>query len=59
MAKTQSDAAAEQPENTLGYFLVVRHAFEQYRKGDPIRDQDEITRVLAGANNHNVHKVIG
>lgn len=58
MAKTQSDAAEDQPVNTLGYSLVVRHAFDQYRKGDMIRDQAAIERVLAGANHHNVHKVV-
>jgi hypothetical protein len=58
MAKTQSDAVAEteQAQSTLGYYLVVRHAFEQYRKGDAIRDASEIERVLA-SNSHNVHKV--
>jgi hypothetical protein len=45
--------------NTLGYYLVVRHAFGNYRKGDAIRDQDEITAVLAGENANFVHKVIG
>ncbi|MCG5072279.1 hypothetical protein [Paraburkholderia tagetis] len=59
MAKTQSDAAEEQPVNTLGYSLIVRHAFDQYRKGDMIRDQAEIERVLGGLNQHNVHKVVG
>lgn len=59
MAKTQSDAADDQPVNTLGYYLVVRHAFDQYRKGDAIRKQSDIERVLGGANHHNVHKVVG
>lgn len=49
---------SDEPVNTLGYYLVVRHAFEQYRKGDAIRDQAEIERVLA-SNQHAVHKVIG
>lgn len=44
--------------NTLGYYLVVRHAFGNYRKGDPIRDMDEIAAVLKD-NAHCVHKVIG
>jgi len=58
MAKTQSDAVEQtaQPEAKLDYYLVVRHAFEQYRKGDAIREADEVARVLAG-NPHNVHKV--
>ena len=45
--------------NTLGYYLVVRHAFGDYRKGDAIRDMDEIAAVLAGENASSVHKVIG
>ncbi|MGN6085791.1 hypothetical protein [Trinickia sp.] len=58
MAKTQSDAVeqAAQPEAALDYYLVVRHAFEDYRKGDAIRGPGEVARVLAG-NPHNVHKV--
>lgn len=58
MAKTQSDTVieTEQPANTFGYYLVVRHAFEQYRKGDAVREQAEIERIL-GSNAHNVHKV--
>lgn len=46
-------------QNTLGYYLVVRHAFGDYRKGDAIRDPDEITAVLAGEYASSVHKVIG
>lgn len=46
--------------NTLGYYLTVRHAFESYRKGDAIRDMDEITRILSSDElKRNVHKVIG
>jgi hypothetical protein len=55
MAKTQSNTV-EQAAAKPDYYLVVRHAFEQYRKGDAIRDASEIARVLAG-NSHNVHKV--
>lgn len=55
MAKTQSDAV-EQTGVKLDYYLVVRHAFDDYRKGDAIRDAGEVARVLAG-NPHNVHKV--
>lgn len=58
MAKTQSDALeqAAQPEAALDFYLVVRHAFEDYRKGDAIRAPAEVARVL-GSNPHNVHKV--
>lgn len=58
MAKTQSDTVeqAAQTETKLDYYLVVRHAFEEYRKGDAIREANEVARVLAG-NPHNVHKV--
>ncbi len=58
MAKTQSDAVeqAAQPEVALDYYLVVRHAFEDYRKGDAIRESSEVERVLS-CNPHNVHKV--
>jgi hypothetical protein len=50
---------ATDKQNTLGYYLVVRHAFGSYRKGDAIRDPDEIAAVLAGENASSVHKVIG
>ena len=58
MAKTQTDAVEQtaQTEVALDYYLVVRHAFEKYRKGDSIRDAGEVARVLAD-NPHNVHKV--
>jgi hypothetical protein len=60
-ATESADTAAEQATaaNTLGHYLVVRHAFGTYRKGDAIRDPDEIAAVLAGENAHFVHKVIG
>ena len=44
--------------NTLGFHLVVRHAFGNYRKGDAIYDADEISAVLAGENARSVHRVI-
>ncbi|HJP68281.1 MAG TPA: hypothetical protein VJ846_05210 [Sphingomicrobium sp.] len=58
MAKTQSDTVEQtaQTPAELDYYLVVRHAFEDYRKGDAIRESNEVARVLAG-NPHNVHKV--
>lgn len=58
MAKTQSDTVEQtaQSEVALDYYLVVRHAFEDYRKGDAIREAPEVARVLAG-NPRNVHKV--
>lgn len=61
MAKTNTSAEqADAVESTLGYYLVVRHAFGQYRKGDAIRDPAEIERVLqADGNRHNVHRVMG
>lgn len=57
MAKTKSDAV-EQTGVKLDYYLVVRHAFDDYRKGDAIRDAGEVAAVLKD-NAHNVHKVIG
>jgi hypothetical protein len=67
MGTTKSDAVtdAEQPEaaaapaNTLGHYLVVRHAFGSHRKGDAIRDEAQILAVLKGENARSVHKVIG
>jgi len=66
MATKQSDAgtteqvdASAEPVNTLGHYLVVRHAFANYRKGDAIRDPAEIAAVKSGENAHFVHKVIG
>ncbi|MGA7781088.1 MAG: hypothetical protein WCA85_25740 [Paraburkholderia sp.] len=74
MAKTQSDGdtvidsadvagnmtdAGNEPVNTLGHYLVVRHAFGEYRKGDAIRDEVTIKAVLNGENARSVHKVIG
>lgn len=58
MAKTQTDAVEQPAQNEakLDYYLVVRHAFEDYRKGDAIRDPNEVARVLA-ASPHAVHKV--
>jgi hypothetical protein len=55
MAK-QSESAVE--ANTLGYYLVVRHAFGDYRKGDAIRDPGEIAAVLGSEYAQSVHKVI-
>lgn len=47
----------QETQNLLGYYLVVRHAFGDYRKGDAIRDPDQIAAVLA-ENAGSVHKVI-
>jgi hypothetical protein len=47
------------PTNTLAHYLIVRHAFGSYRKGDAIRDEATITAILADAGNAaNVHKVV-
>ena len=62
MANKQSDAAPEsvEAESMLGHYLVVRHAFGAYRKGDAIRDEATIRQVLASKENAlNVHKVLG
>lgn len=48
---------SQEAQNTLGYYLVVRHAFGDYRKGDAIRDPDAIAAVLNGENKGSVHKV--
>lgn len=66
MAKTQpaadtadmQEAVANEPVNTLAHYLVVRHSFDAYSKGDAIRDEATITAVLAGENAHCVHKVV-
>lgn len=65
MAKTQSDAdtatdgvEASEPVNTLAHYLVVRHSFGSYNKGDAIRDEATITAVLQGENDRSVHKVL-
>jgi hypothetical protein len=59
MASKQSDAdTPNTPVNTLGYYLVVRHAFGDYRKGDAIRDPEVIAAVTSGDNASSVHKVI-
>ncbi|CAE6838336.1 hypothetical protein [Paraburkholderia nemoris] len=60
---TKSDAIADTPvevtTNTLGHYLVVRHAFDAYRKGDAIRDEATITAILKDdQKKRSVHKVI-
>ncbi|APR40030.1 hypothetical protein [Paraburkholderia sp. SOS3] len=51
--------AENAPANTLGHYLIVRHAFGTYRKGDAIRDEATIAAVLANAvQARNVHKVL-
>lgn len=65
MATKQTDSgtattAAAAPTNTLGHYLVVRHAFGRYRKGDAIRDEVAIKVILANpVQARSVHKVIG
>lgn len=62
MATKKIDVAADDATNQDGapeHYLVVRHAFDNYRKGDAIRDEAAIAQVLAGDNARNVHKVIG
>jgi hypothetical protein len=68
MGTTKSDAVTDTeqpevvagPENTLGHYLVVRHPFESYRKGDAIRDETNIKAILEDAGKRrSVHKVIG
>lgn len=56
MATKQSAA----PANTLGHYLVVRHAFGKYRKGDAIRDEATIKAILANpVQARAVHQVLG
>jgi hypothetical protein len=46
-------------ESSVGHYLIVRHAFGSYRKGDAIRDEGDIKKVLSSPENaHNVHKVL-
>ena len=56
-----TDAAVDAaPANSLGHYLIVRHAFGSYRKGDAIRDEATIKGILADAvKARSVHKVIG
>ncbi|WGS53578.1 hypothetical protein LFL96_21205 [Paraburkholderia sp. D15] len=65
MAKVQQAAKVDAtpevgngPASTLAHYLVVRHAFDDYRKGDAIRAEADIIAVLASENARNVHKVI-
>jgi hypothetical protein len=55
-----ADATVDAPTNTLGHYLIVRHAFDSYRKGDAIRDEATIKGILADAGKaRSVHRVIG
>jgi hypothetical protein len=35
-----------EPQNDLGYELVVVHAFADYQRGNPITDPETITEIL-------------
>jgi hypothetical protein len=37
-----------EPQNDLGYELVVVHAFADYQRGDVIADAKTITEILEG-----------
>jgi hypothetical protein len=54
----QTVAESEAPGNSdHPYHYVVRHDFEQYRRGDRITEPDAIAELLAGSNLHHCVRV--
>lgn len=52
----QLDAQPDLPASPDNHLVVV-HPFGQYRRGDAIRNPDEIAEVLSGENAHHCRKV--
>lgn len=57
MATVKTSAQTPAQPNSP-YVLVVVHPFGQYQRGYRITDAAEINAVLAGKNQHHVHKTL-